>query len=96
MDKINQKRLEQLSAQDERLKMGSEDDRNFFAQHPERQYRVRIATPYEVAVLEIVGKQHTGLPHDMFWWSAIRLVAPGQRMRLTFVAPLPLMRNYPM
>jgi hypothetical protein len=83
-----QQRLNRLIAEDERNGVGSVADRSFFEQHPDRSYRMRLATPNEVAVAELNGSPPpTG---GQFVWMAVRQVAPGVRMRLQVNAAPPV------
>jgi hypothetical protein len=80
-------RLEQLLAEDERLGRGSASDREFFACNPDRTYRLRPATRYEIAVLEDLVEAP---PDGSTQWTAVRKLSEGTRVTLPVVAsPLP-------
>lgn len=81
------KKLERLAAEDERLGRGVADDRAFFADNPAREYRARLATPYEVAAFEMVSEA-PALPDEMFLWTLVHQIIPGIRMRRYVAAPL--------
>jgi hypothetical protein len=84
-----QRRLDQAVADDEKAGVGSIDDRDFFEQHPERNFRMRLATPGELAAIEAICGP---IEHDddgLFCWSIIQQIRPGVRMRSAMRAPLP-------
>jgi hypothetical protein len=51
---IRSKKLDRMAAEDEQLGRGSAGDRLFFERNPDRNYRARLATSYEVAALEMI------------------------------------------
>jgi hypothetical protein len=83
------RRLRQLLAQDERAGRGSVEDARFFEQHPERNFRLRLATPGEVAEREMFGVS-VQRPGDHFCWIAIKQITPGLRVRLHAEGPAPV------
>jgi hypothetical protein len=81
------KKLDRLAAKDERLGRGSADDRAFFESNPDREYRARLATPYEVAAFEM--RVVAPMPVGLFLWTLIHQLIPGIRMRRYVAAPPP-------
>jgi hypothetical protein len=70
-----------MAAEDDRLGRGSADDRAFFERNPDRNYRARLATAYEVAWHdEMNPNAPAALPGDLFLWVLVRQIAPGVRM----------------
>jgi hypothetical protein len=74
-------RLNLMAAED-----GSADDRAFFAANPAREYRARLATPYEAAAFEMLAEA-PALPDEMFLWTLTRQLAPGFRIRRYVAGP---------
>jgi hypothetical protein len=61
---------------------GPHDDVAFFKQNPERRYRVRLATPYEI------GKAPLGeLPLDEFWCALVHRESPDTHVCCFFGVP---------
>lgn len=58
----------------------SDEDRVWFAGKPGRNHRVRRAFPAEAEVMAILSP----LPSGMVRYTAVRQVAPGSRVRVTF------------
>jgi hypothetical protein len=59
-----------------------ETDRRYFAKHTGRSYRLRPASPSEVEVLRVLSGPHvTALPGHLAWFTAVRQIAPGVRVR---------------
>jgi hypothetical protein len=81
------KKLDRMAAEDDRLGRGSADDRAFFQNNPNREYRARLATPYEVAAFEMMAEV-PALPDEMFLWTLVHQIIPGIRMRRYVAAPL--------
>jgi hypothetical protein len=86
-----QRRLERLACEDEERGVGSIEDAAFFEQNPERNFRMRLATPGEIAATEIISNDGAPLPlpENALWWTVIKQVSPGVRMRMQVYAPLP-------
>ena len=61
----------------------SNSDRDWFAQHPDRSHRLRLAHPDEVAALDAAADRQTT------WWIVTRQLAPGVRLRTAFRPPAP-------
>jgi hypothetical protein len=89
IDKPRRKKLERLAAQDDRLGRGSAADRDFFENNPSREYRARLATPYEVAAFEMRVEAPT-MPGGLFLWTLVHQIIPGIRMRRYVAAPPPV------
>jgi hypothetical protein len=83
------KKLERLAAEDERLGRGSADDRDFFQRNPAREYRARLATPYEIAAFEMMAEAPAP-PGGLSLWTLVRQIEPGFRMRKYAFAPPPV------
>jgi hypothetical protein len=49
---------------------------------------VRLSTPSEIREMDIMGGSPT-LPANKFWWTAVRQVRPGWRMRTMFSITTP-------
>jgi hypothetical protein len=65
---------------------GADSDCEFFRQHPERNYRLRLATPNEAVLANIDGAQYPG---NCWWWSVAKQVAPGIHQQEIFLGPDP-------
>ena len=87
--KPRRKKLERLAAEDDRLGRGSADDRAFFENNPSREYRARLATPYEVAAFEMRVEAPT-MPGGLFLLTLVHQIIPGIRMRRYVAAPPPV------
>jgi hypothetical protein len=84
------RRLEALIAEDEARGRGSIDDRAFFIRHPERVYRMRLATPGEIETIAVIdGAPFVPHREELFAWTIVRQIAPGLRLRVGITAPLP-------
>jgi hypothetical protein len=90
-DRRQQRRLERLIRKDEKRAVGSIEDAAFFEQNPKRNFRMRLATPGEIAATEIIGNGGAPLPlpEGALWWTIIKQVSPGVRFRVQVYAPLP-------
>lgn len=86
-----QRHLERLIRKDEERGIGSIQDSAFFEQNPQRNFRMRLATPGEIAATEIISNAGAplSLPADCLWWTVIKQLAPGVRMRRQVYGPLP-------
>lgn len=82
-----QSRLEQLVAVDEEQGRGSISDRVFFENNPQRRYRMRLATPAEIATATLIGWSPP--TNDRFLWVCVHHLRPGVRLRLSVTAPMP-------
>ena len=82
------RRMKRLLAEDEERGIGSIQDAAFFKENPHRNFRMRLATPGEVATLELMALRTPS--DDTVLWSVIKQVAPGMRMRVPVFAPPPL------
>jgi hypothetical protein len=67
---------------------GSESDRIFFEQNPSREYRARLMTPDELAIAEQLNAVPP-IPAKMFWFTVVRQIAPGRRVRGSISAEMP-------
>jgi hypothetical protein len=84
------KRLDRMMAEDERLDRGSVGDRLFFENNPDRNYRARLATAYEIAWHdEMTPEAPAAPPGELFLWVLVRQIAPGLRKRRFAFAPPP-------
>jgi hypothetical protein len=84
----SKKLLERLAAEDDRLGRGSADDRAFFENNPDREYRARLATPFEVAAFEM--RVEAPMPGGLFLWTLVHQIIPGIRMRRYVAGGLPV------
>jgi hypothetical protein len=80
-----------MEAEDERLGRGSVGDRLFFEDNPDRNFRARLATAYEVAWHDEMNPPNAlAAPSgDLFLWVVVRQIAPGMRMRRFGYGPPP-------
>jgi hypothetical protein len=79
-----------MAAEDERLGRGSAGDRLFFENNPDRNYRARLATSYEVAWFEMMPEAPAAPSSgELFLWVLVHQVAPGMRLRRFVFAPPP-------
>jgi hypothetical protein len=79
-----------MEAEDERLGRGIAGDRAFFENNSNREYRARLATPYEVAWHDEMNPNALAAPPgDLFLWVVVRQLAPGMRMRRFGYGPPP-------
>jgi len=82
--------LDLMEAEDQRLGRGVAGDRVFFEDHPNREYRARLATPYEIAWHDEMNPNALAAPPgDLFLWVVVRQPAPGMRMRRFGYGPPP-------
>jgi hypothetical protein len=86
-----QRRLRRLIREDEERGVGSIQDAAFFEQNPDRNFRIRLATPGEIAATEMINNagKPLALPDDALCWTVIKQVASGVRICLRVFAPLP-------
>ena len=59
-----------------------EGDREFFDRHKDRSHRLRLASRAEIAAYSLIGDKPNRLPEGQAWYSAIRQVRPGIRLRV--------------
>ena len=89
-DTADKPRLDLMEAEDERLGRGIAGDRAFFEDNSNREYRARLATPYEVAWHDEMNPNALAAPPgDLFLWVVVRQPAPGMRMRRFGYGPPP-------
>jgi hypothetical protein len=86
-----QRRLRRLIREDEERGVGSIQDAALFEQNADRNFRIRLATPGEIAATEMIKKagKPLPLPDDALCWTVVKQVGPGVRMRFQVFAPLP-------
>ena len=86
-----QRRLERLIRKDDARGVGSVQDSAFFKRNPGRSFRMRLASPGEIAAIKVLSNKETPLqlPRNAFWWTVVKQIAPGVRARLQAYAPLP-------
>ncbi len=65
------------------------DDAEFFRRHQYRQFRMRLATPDEIEICERIGGKRQYALDRRFHWSVIKQIAPGMRVRVSVLAPMP-------
>jgi hypothetical protein len=65
----------------------TEADRRFFLRHPERSYRVRLTAEAELRQAGRAGCPLDAPFPNFRWFTAIRQVAPGCRLRVYLQAP---------
>jgi hypothetical protein len=89
ISRSQQRRLNQMMAADEAAGRGSVSDRAFFEANPNRRYRMRLATQYEITAAEILDLPLPMSGHIAVW-SVVKHMAPGARLRLYVYAPIPV------
>jgi hypothetical protein len=92
LDRASRRRLETLLQKDDRRGRGSADDSKFFAANPQRNFRMRLATPCEIEATQIMSNKGRPLwlPDDTVWWTVVWQITPGVRKRCQVYAPVPL------
>ena len=60
----------------------TEADRMFFERKPDRQHRVRLSHQAEIKQNEIISGEPLPAPPGFAWFTAVRQVRPGARLRL--------------
>jgi len=76
---VQQRQMKKLA---ERVDRVSQADRRFFERFPHRKHRVRLASQAEIGQNEILQDETVWLPPGYRWFTVVRNVAPGARMRL--------------
>jgi hypothetical protein len=66
----------------DKVDLVTQADRRFFERFPHRQHRVRISSAAEIEQNEILQGEPVWLPAGYRWFTVVRNVAPGVRMRL--------------
>jgi hypothetical protein len=66
--------------------LGAEDDRRWFAAHPDRQHRIRPYLPGDCSL----DRPMPALPRGCSWVTVVRQEQPGVRLRLTWQTAVPL------
>ena len=66
----------------ERANEDLDSDKHFFERRPHRRYRIRHSSAAEIEALGLVGERPMWLPPGLRWFSVIRQVVPGERLRL--------------
>lgn len=73
---------------DELAEEQSQSDRRYFDRNPTRSHRIRLAHPAEIAQGENTFAQAAqSLPEGHTWYTAVRCVSQGMRLRLFFSGP---------
>jgi len=57
-------------------------DRRFFNRFPERSYRIRRSCAAEIEAIGIFNKTSMALAPGRRWFTAVRQVSPGERLRV--------------
>ena len=76
---VQQRQMKKLA---ERVDRVSQADRRFFERFPHRKHRVRLASQAEIGQNEILQDETVWLPPGYRWFTVVRNVAPGARLRL--------------
>jgi hypothetical protein len=76
---VQQRQMKKLA---ERVDRVSQADRRFFERFPHRKHRVRLASQAEIGQNEILQGETVWLPPGYRWFTVVRNVAPGARLRL--------------
>ena len=76
---VQQRQMKKLA---ERVDRVSQADRRFFERFPHRKHRVRLASQAEIGQNEILQGGTVWLPPGYRWFTVVRNVAPGARLRL--------------
>ena len=59
-----------------------EGHREFFDRNKDRSHRLRLAPRAEITASALADRKPADLPEDMAWYTAIRQVRPGVRLRV--------------
>ncbi len=62
-------------------------DRNFFERRPDRSYRIRRCFRPEIEINGLISPEMRELEPGMAWFTLVRQVAPGARMRIFIRGP---------
>jgi hypothetical protein len=84
MTRTQQRQLQKLAVGVDRP---SDADREFFKRFPDRKYRVRLTSQAEIEANEILEGKPWIVPEGQRWFTAVRLLAPGVRVRAYISAP---------
>jgi hypothetical protein len=76
---VQQRRMKKLA---ERVDRVSQADKRFFERFSGRQHRVRLSSEAEIEQTEILQGEPVWLPAGYRWFTVVRNVAPGARLRL--------------
>jgi hypothetical protein len=76
---VQQRRMKKLA---ERVDHVSQADKRFFERFSGRQHRVRLSSAAEIEQTEILQGEPVWLPAGYRWFTVVRNVAPGARLRL--------------
>jgi hypothetical protein len=79
LTRAQRRQIEKLGAHVDGVSAG---DRLYFEQHPHRTHRIRISHPCEIAQHEIIEGKSWTLPPGMRWYTVVKNVSPGVRIRL--------------
>jgi hypothetical protein len=74
-----QRKMKKLA---ERVDRVSQADERFFERFSGRQHRVRLSSAAEIEQTEILQGEPAWLPAGYRWFTVVRNVAPGARLRL--------------
>jgi len=66
----------------DKVDLVTQADRRFFERFPNRKHRVRLASQAEIGQNEILQDETVWLPPGYRWFTVVRNVAPGARLRL--------------
>jgi hypothetical protein len=66
----------------DKVDLVTQADRRFFERFPNRKHRVRLASQAEIGQNEILQGETVWLPPGYRWFTVVRNVAPGARLRL--------------
>jgi hypothetical protein len=78
------RQIEKLSPHVDRVTQG---DMVWFENNPDRYHRIRFASECEVAAIEIMEDRLMQPPPPFRWFTIVRNVYPGARIRVFAVAP---------
>lgn len=68
------------------------DDRQFFDEHPDRVYRMRLMSSAEIAQVEVACGGRICVPPRLWAYVIVRSIAPGLRARAFMCGPPHLLR----
>ena len=81
------RRMQKLA---DRLDLIEAADRKYFERFPQRRHRVRVAGRVELEEEELVRGRIRSVPAGFQFYTAVRNVRPGFRLRIVFLEPADL------
>jgi hypothetical protein len=82
LDELTRAQRRQMQKLADKIDLVTHADARFFERFPRRQHRVRTASKGEIEQNEILMGEPVWLPSGYRWFTVVRNVADGARMRL--------------